>query len=100
MPVENSKPVSPGRVYDTVDAVAEDWRIDNDFVAGQEAAAAVTARLSSGVRSTWLTSTTGRSIGLVTNGERAMLVVMNEPGDPGVHAVDPSAGSGRSGGFI
>ncbi|MEU4553110.1 Imm1 family immunity protein [Micromonospora violae] len=37
-------------------------------------------------------------LGVITNGNRAMIMAMDEPGDPGQHAVDPGA-EGEEGGY-
>ena len=57
------------------------------------------SRIDSGQFETWLTSSSGRSLAFVTNKERAMVVLLEEEGDPGEHAVDPGA-AGSSGGFV
>ena len=36
---------------------------------------------------------------IVANGKRAMVMLLEEPGDSGAHAVDPGA-TGASGGFV
>ncbi|NGO78599.1 hypothetical protein G6045_23510 [Streptomyces sp. YC504] len=51
------------------------------------------------VRYRWLTSSAGRSLAFVTNGERAMVVLAEGPDDAGEHAVDPEA-EGSSEGFV
>ncbi|MFB6889860.1 hypothetical protein ACFCX4_11160 [Kitasatospora sp. NPDC056327] len=57
-----------------------------------EVRAALRARIAAGRLETWLTGPAGRSLAFVTNTERAMVVLLEHPGDPGEHAVDPSAG--------
>jgi hypothetical protein len=57
-------------------------------------------RIAAGELTTWLESTVGRTIGLVTNGTRAMLVLMEYEGDAGFHAVDPSATDDTQGGYV
>ncbi|MFE2108495.1 hypothetical protein ACFXAF_21925 [Kitasatospora sp. NPDC059463] len=57
------------------------------------------SRVDAGRLETWLTSSAGRSLGVVTNTERAMVVLLEGAGDPGEHAVDPSA-DGESDGFV
>ncbi|SEB64285.1 hypothetical protein [Streptomyces sp. TLI_105] len=60
---------------------------------------ALRARVDSGQFETWLTSSSGRSLAFVTNTERAMVMLLEEEGDPGEHAVDPGA-EGSSSGFV
>ena len=49
---------------------------------------------------TWLESSRGRTIPLVSNGSRAMVFLLeHSDGDPGEHATDPT-GVGSSGGFV
>ncbi|MFD9006312.1 hypothetical protein ACFV0T_36100 [Streptomyces sp. NPDC059582] len=57
------------------------------------------ARAGSGQPETWLTGSAGRSLGFVTNTERAMVMLLETVGDPGGHAVDPGA-VGPSRGFV
>lgn len=60
---------------------------------------ALRARVDSGRLETWLSSSGGRSLAFVTNTERAMVLLLDEEGDPGEHAVDPEA-EGSSDGFV
>ncbi|GAB2856997.1 hypothetical protein GCM10027074_25020 [Streptomyces deserti] len=73
---ENSVPVAP-------DAVAELLR----------------GRIAAGQRETWLSSATGRSLAVVTNTERAMVMLLDHEGDPGGHAMDSGA-DGTSDGYV
>lgn len=57
------------------------------------------ARVAGGQLETWLTSSAGRLLAVVTNSERAMVMLLDSADDPGEHAVDPGAG-GRSKGFV
>ncbi|WP_285550570.1 hypothetical protein [Actinoplanes regularis] len=65
---------------------------------GDSAAARLRERAAAGELETWLRHDDGRVLGVVTNGTRAMVVAMDEPGDPGRHAVDPGA-KGDQGGY-
>ena len=56
------------------------------------------ARIDAGHLETWLTNTFGRLLAFVTNTDRAMVMLLDEDGDAGEHAVDPGA-SKTSGGF-
>ncbi|MET7507242.1 hypothetical protein [Streptomyces albidoflavus] len=60
---------------------------------------ALRSRIDSGQLETWLTSSSGRLLAFVTNTERAMVMLLEEEGDPGEHAVDPGA-EGTSDGFV
>ncbi|PWI09937.1 hypothetical protein DIZ27_15315 [Streptomyces sp. NWU339] len=80
----------------------ESWGIhDGSAVAVSSEAVVETlrARVGSGQSETWLTSSSGRSSAVVTNTERAMVMLLEEEGHPGEHAVDPGA-EGSSDGFV
>ncbi len=82
--------------------VIESWVINDDspvVVSSETVLGALRSRIDSGQRETWLTSSSGRSLAFVTNTERAMVVLLEEEGDPGEHAVDPGA-QGSSDGFV
>ncbi|MGK5558369.1 hypothetical protein ACSNOI_42890 [Actinomadura kijaniata] len=81
--------------------MAETWSFDDGTapVTPDAAVQAIRARIACGRRETWLRSSAGRALALVTNAERAMVTLTDGPGDPGGHAVSPGAG-GRSGGFV
>ncbi|HEX7307430.1 hypothetical protein [Lentzea sp.] len=67
------------------------WTFDGDHLAAGEVVAVLRARIAGGHLETWLTSETGRQLAFVTNTERAMVMLLEEPGDPGEHATDPGA---------
>ncbi|MFC9398596.1 hypothetical protein ACFTWS_36415 [Streptomyces sp. NPDC057027] len=80
----------------------ESWVINDDSpvpVSSEAALEALRSRIDSGRLETWLTSSSGRSLAFVTNTERAMVILLEEEGDPGEHAVDPGA-EGSSDGFV
>ncbi|WP_199921250.1 hypothetical protein [Streptomyces globisporus] len=82
--------------------VIESWVISDDSplpVSSEVVLEALRSRIDSGQLETWLTSSSGRSLAFVTNTERAMVMLLEEEGDPGEHAVDPGA-QGSSGGFV
>ncbi|MFG3042506.1 hypothetical protein ACGFYZ_36970 [Streptomyces sp. NPDC048330] len=82
--------------------VIESWVINDDSsepVSSETMLEALQARLDSGQLETWLASSSGRMLAFVTNTERAMVMLLEEEGDPGEHAVDPGA-EGLSGGFV
>lgn len=79
----------------------ESWVIDDDRsvpVSSQVVVETLRARIDSGQLETWLISSSGRTLAFVTNTGRAMVVLLEEEGDPGEHAVDPGVG-GSSDGF-
>ncbi|PZT71733.1 MULTISPECIES: hypothetical protein [unclassified Streptomyces] len=82
--------------------MAESWVFDDDRSVSASAAGVaeiLRARMAAGRLETWLASSSGRALALVTNTERAMVVLMEGEGDPGEHAVDPGA-EGWSDGFV
>ncbi|MFE2579638.1 hypothetical protein [Streptomyces sp. NPDC059378] len=80
----------------------ESWVINDDSpvpVPSEVVPEALRSRIGSGQLETWLTSSSGRSLAFVTNTERAMVMLLEDEGDPGEHAVDPGA-QGSSDGFV
>ncbi|MFJ5901182.1 hypothetical protein ACIQFZ_38630 [Streptomyces sp. NPDC093064] len=80
----------------------ESWVIDDGSTVPVSSGAVVEtllARAGSAQLETWLTSSLGRSLAVVTNTERAMVMLLDEEGDPGEHAVDPGV-EGASDGFV
>lgn len=79
----------------------EQWHLSEDArpVEAPNVAELIERRVSTGRMTTWLESSRGRKIALVSNGSRAMVMLLEHgDGDPGEHAVD-RAGTGSSGGF-
>jgi hypothetical protein len=82
--------------------VIESWVINDDSpvrVSSAVVLEALRSRIDSGQLETRLTSSAGRSLAFLTNTERAMVMLLEEEGDPGEHAVDPGA-EGSSDGFV
>ncbi|MEV7833598.1 hypothetical protein AB0P12_23675 [Streptomyces subrutilus] len=82
--------------------VIESWVINGDSpvpVSSEVVLEALRSRIDSGQLETWLASSSGRSLAFVTNTERAMVMLLDDKGDPGEHAVDPGA-QGASDGFV
>ncbi|WP_406841795.1 hypothetical protein ACICHK_43045 (plasmid) [Streptomyces sp. AHU1] len=82
--------------------VIESWVINDDSsvpVSSAVVLEALRSRIDSGQLETWLTSSSGRSLAFVTNAERAMVMLLEDEGDPGEHAVDPGA-EGLGFGFV
>ncbi|MFJ2432572.1 hypothetical protein ACIOWM_05115 [Streptomyces anulatus] len=80
----------------------ESWVINDDSrvsMSSEVVLEALRSRIDSGQLETWLISSSGRSLAFVTNTERAMVVLLEEEGDPGEHAVDPGC-EGSSDGFV
>lgn len=83
--------------------VAESWVFSDGSapvpVAPDEAVAVLRRRIDAGAYESWLTRSSGRLLAVVSNGHRAMVVLLDGEGDPGAHATDPGA-EGWSDGFI
>src|SRR5689334_2235136 len=82
--------------------VTESWKFD-DAPATLTADAAIgqlSARIASQKLESWLTSSSGRLLAVVTNTERAMVVLLDGEGDPGEHAIDPGADGSSSSGYV
>ncbi|MBQ0825692.1 hypothetical protein [Streptomyces tagetis] len=82
--------------------MSESWVIEEDGPATVPSGAVrdvLRARIARGRLETWLTGSSGRSLAVVTNTERAMVVLLAREGDPGEHAVDPGA-EGWSDGYV
>ncbi|MFE5518375.1 hypothetical protein ACFQ9Q_11700 [Streptomyces virginiae] len=80
----------------------ESWVINDDSpvpVSSAVVLEALRSRIDSGQLETWLTSSSGRSLAFVTNTERAMVMLLEDEGDPGEHVVAPGA-KGSSDGFV
>ncbi|ARF77151.1 hypothetical protein B7C62_13765 [Kitasatospora albolonga] len=79
----------------------ESWVINDESplpVSSATVLEALRSRIDNGRLETWLTSSSGRSLVFVTNTERAMVMLLEDEGDPGEHAVSPGA-QGSSDGF-
>lgn len=81
--------------------VTESWKLDDapatltvDAAVGQ-----LSARIASQKLESWLTSSSGRLLVVVTNTKRAMVLLLDGEGDPGEHAIDPGA-DGSSSGYV
>ncbi|MGV9338815.1 hypothetical protein [Streptomyces sp. NPDC003688] len=80
----------------------ESWVIADDGTAPVAAGTvreALRERIGRGRLETWLVGSSGRSLAVLTNTERALVMLLAEEGDPGEHAVDPEA-RGSSAGFV
>jgi hypothetical protein len=66
---------------------------------GEEARELLGHRLDWASQETWFEDEQGQLPAVVTNGTRAMVMLMHGDGDPGEHLIDPR-GEGRSGGFL
>ena len=77
------------------------WLADDPerVLTAQEIVATVSDRAAAGVLCSVLESDTGLLLHVVTNRERAMVMLLAGPEDAGGHAVDPSA-TGTSGGYL
>ncbi|WP_042374982.1 hypothetical protein [Streptacidiphilus neutrinimicus] len=81
--------------------MVESWIFDDGTAAepAETALQRLRERIAAGRLESWLTSSTGRSLGVISNTERAMVLLLDGDDDPGEHAVDPGA-TGRDGGYI
>jgi hypothetical protein len=82
--------------------VGDAWRIQDtsDWLDAQSAVSLIHSRLELRQYETWFESESGKLLAFVTNGERAMVMLLGEPGDAGEHAVDRSASTSTSGGYV
>ncbi|MEV6117936.1 hypothetical protein AB0L59_37100 [Streptomyces sp. NPDC052109] len=80
--------------------MTEIWAFDGDrtAVTAEEGVAALCRRIAEGRLDTCLTSSAGRRLSVVTNTERALVMLLGGEDDPGAHAVSRGA-RGTSGGF-
>jgi hypothetical protein len=84
------------------DRVVDDrWQLPGGeaVAAGRAAVALILARLAAGIGETWFESDRGHLVAIVTNGERALVMLFRVVGDEGDHLVDPTAGDGSRGGY-
>ncbi|KUO04015.1 Imm1 family immunity protein [Streptomyces caeruleatus] len=81
--------------------MGETWRYGDDAgpVTADGAVRLLRGRISGGLLETWLTSSSGRRLAVVSNGARAMVMLLDDEDDPGAHAADPGA-EGQSGGYV
>ncbi|MGW3951722.1 hypothetical protein ACWEKM_12430 [Streptomyces sp. NPDC004752] len=81
--------------------MTESWSLagGSTVLTGDEAVDVLRRRIAAGGLETWLTSREGLSLAVVSNAERAMVMLLDAQGDPEGHAVDPLA-RGTSGGFV
>ncbi|MGP3737603.1 hypothetical protein ACTWJ9_31290 (plasmid) [Streptomyces sp. GDS52] len=79
----------------------ESWTLDDGTAPASPAAvlALLRERIADGQLETLLTSSRGRSLAVITNTERAMVMLLDDESDPGEHAVTLEA-AGSSGGFV
>jgi len=81
--------------------VIDKWRVQDQlpYVTGSQAVQLVRDHIEHGTLTTWLESDRGRALAIVTNRSRALVMLLDEPGDPGEHAIDPAA-SGEQDGYV
>jgi hypothetical protein len=79
--------------------MTEGWRtVDGaTSLTGEQAVALIRRRVRDGQLETWLAHDTGRSLAVISNRVRTMVMLLDEPGDPGGHAVDPTAAGSQDG---
>ena len=73
--------------------MAEAWKVldEQRVLSGSEVRALLSTHVDEGRLTTYLRSDGGRLLTFVSNGTRAMVVLMERAGDPGEHAVSPGA---------
>ncbi|XVQ10993.1 hypothetical protein ACQP1W_52320 [Spirillospora sp. CA-255316] len=81
--------------------MVESWTFSDGAqpVSPEAAVRGLRKRIAEGRLESWLTSSSGRKLAVVSNTERAMVMLLEGDGDPGEYAVDPDAG-GWSEGFV
>jgi hypothetical protein len=81
--------------------VTDVWRLESSHapVTGEHAVELISSRADEGQFETWFEHDKGRLLAVVTNGTRAMVMVLDEPGDAGEHATDPTA-TGQQSGYV
>ncbi|MFK0049426.1 hypothetical protein ACIQU4_36095 [Streptomyces sp. NPDC090741] len=72
---------------------------DGHAYSGQEARQLLRHRWDWANQETWFENDAGRLLAVLTNGERAMVVLLDGEDGPGEHLVDPRA-EGSSGGYL
>lgn len=80
-----------------------DWHLQdtNEPIDASAAVELLRIRTAEQRYETWFESDDGQLLAIVTNGERAMVMVMllQDDGDPGEHAIDASADASENTGF-
>jgi hypothetical protein len=94
--------LQPGCRTGQSERVREVWKLQGDDAGldGRTAAELVVARLERDVRTTWFESDRGRIACLVTNRERALLMVLDHVEDAGEHLVDEASDEVESTGYV
>ncbi|MFI1585056.1 hypothetical protein [Embleya sp. NPDC020630] len=79
----------------------ESWRFADGLgpVAAESAVEALRRAIADGRLESWLTSSSGRLLAVVSNADRAMVMLLDGVDDPGEHAADPGA-EGCGSGFV
>ncbi|MET9959929.1 hypothetical protein ABZ128_12845 [Streptomyces sp. NPDC006326] len=83
-------------------AIPQRWRLQgtaSDGYSGKEAGELLVRRLDWASQETWFENGQGRLLSVVTNGERAMVALLDDSAGLGEHLVDPE-GTGISGGYV
>ena len=81
--------------------MAETWSVldETGALSGRQAVELLSAEIEDGRLATYFESDRGRMLAVVSNGSRAMVVLMNGQADPGEHAVSPGS-TGSSDGYV
>jgi hypothetical protein len=81
--------------------VNESWRLDDApaTLTADTAVQQLRTRIAEGKLESWLISSSDRLLAVVTNTQRAMVMLLEDQDDPGQHAIDPRS-DGHSDGFV
>ncbi|MGH3390183.1 MAG: hypothetical protein ACRDOO_15045 [Actinomadura sp.] len=79
----------------------ESWRFDDApaTLTANEAVEQLRTKIANGSLESWLISSSGRLLAIVTNTQRAMVMLLDNADDPGQHAIDPGS-DGHSDGVV
>ncbi|MEU6764095.1 hypothetical protein ABZ916_16410 [Streptomyces sp. NPDC046853] len=82
--------------------MSETWMVvgsQGALVSSEAALEVLRVRVDGGLFETWFASSAGRSLGFVTNNQRALVMLLDGEGGPGEYAVESGA-PGSSEGFV
>ncbi len=79
----------------------ESWLLNDGAVSATAVAAPriLRDRIAAGQLETWFRSSCGRSLAVISNTDRALVMLLDSEDDPGEHAITPAA-HGSSTGFV
>jgi hypothetical protein len=82
--------------------VGKQWRVQDTgrTLDGDAVGLVVRSRIARGELETWFESDSGRLLALVTDGQRALVIVLRHVGDAGEHLIDRSEDHATSSGYV